>query len=58
MKRPNLHIIGTEEGEETQGKGTENSFNKIIEEIFLNLKKEAKEAYRTSNRLDEKRNFP
>ena len=35
-------------------------FNKIIEENFLNLKKEMpmniKEAYRTPNRLDQKRN--
>jgi len=31
MKRPNLKIIGIEEGEESQLKGTENIFNKIIE---------------------------
>ena len=31
-------IIGIEEGEETQVKGTENIFNKIIEENFPNLK--------------------
>jgi hypothetical protein len=40
MKRPNVRIIGIEEGEETQGKGIEIIFNKIIEEIFPNLKKE------------------
>ncbi|KAL6084955.1 hypothetical protein STEG23_028303 [Scotinomys teguina] len=34
MKRPNLRIIGIEEGEEYQLKGTENIFNKIIEENF------------------------
>ncbi|KAL6039464.1 hypothetical protein STEG23_034280, partial [Scotinomys teguina] len=40
MKRPNLRIIGIQEGEEYQLKGIENIFNKIIEENFLNLKKE------------------
>ena len=39
MKRLNLGIIGVEEGEELQLKGTENIFNKIIEENFPNLKK-------------------
>ncbi|KAL6048104.1 hypothetical protein STEG23_029547 [Scotinomys teguina] len=38
MKRPNLRIIGIEE-EESQLKNSENIFNKIIEENFLNLKK-------------------
>ncbi|KAL6091389.1 hypothetical protein STEG23_027127, partial [Scotinomys teguina] len=37
MKRPNLRI---EEGEEYQLKGTENTFNKIIEEKFPNLNKD------------------
>ena len=37
MKRPNLRIIGTEEGA-VQLKTTENIFNKIIEENFPNLK--------------------
>ena len=32
MKRPNLRIIRTEEGEEIQVKDTENILNKIIEE--------------------------
>jgi hypothetical protein len=32
--------VGTEEGEEVQPKGIHNIFNKIIAEIFLNLKKE------------------
>ena len=53
MKRPNLKIIGIEEGEESQLKGTENIFNKIIEENFPNLKEEmvinVQEAYRTPN---------
>lgn len=40
MKRPNLKIIGIEEGGETQVKDTENVFNKITEKHFPNLKKE------------------
>ncbi|KAL6084523.1 hypothetical protein STEG23_028881 [Scotinomys teguina] len=56
MKRPNIRIIRIEEGEEYQLKGTENIFNKIIEENFPNLKKEPpiriQEAYRAPNRLD------
>ena len=40
MKRPNLRIIGVEEGEELQLEGLENIFNKIIEENFPNLKKD------------------
>jgi hypothetical protein len=43
-----------------QLKGRANIFNKIIEENFPNLKKEKhmniQEAYRTPNRLDQKRN--
>jgi hypothetical protein len=39
MKRPHLKIIGTEEGEDSQLKGSANIFNKIIEENFLSLKK-------------------
>jgi hypothetical protein len=38
-----------------------NIFNRVIEENFPNLKKEVavntKEAYRTPNRFDQKRNF-
>jgi hypothetical protein len=34
MKRPNLKVIGVEEEEESQLKGPENIFNKIIEEIL------------------------
>ena len=59
MRRPNLRIIGIEESEDSQLKGPVNSFNKIIEENFPNLKKEMpiniQEAYRTPNRLDQKR---
>ena len=39
MKRPNLRIMGIEENKDSQLKGPENVFNKIIEENFLNLKK-------------------
>ena len=60
MRRPNLRIIGVEESEDSQLKGQVNIFNKIIEENFPNLKKEMpmniQEAYRTPNRLDQKRN--
>jgi hypothetical protein len=38
MKRPNVRIIGIE-NEDFQLKGSENIFNKIIEEYFPNLKK-------------------
>ena len=60
MRRPNLWIIGVDENEDFQLKGSANIFNKIIEENFPNLKKEMpmniQEAYRTPNRLDQKRN--
>jgi hypothetical protein len=60
MKRPNLRIIGTDEKEDSQLKRPVNIFNKIIEENFPNLKKEMpmniQEAYRSPNRLDQKRN--
>ena len=60
MRRPNLQIIGVDENEDFQFKGPANIFNKIIEETFPNLKKEMRmniqEAYRTPNRLDQKRN--
>jgi hypothetical protein len=60
MRRPNLRIIGVDENEDFQLKGPATIFNKIIEENFPNLKKEMpmniQEAYRTSNRLDQKIN--
>jgi len=60
MRRSNLRIIGIEESEDSQLKGPVNIFNKIIEENVPNLKKEMpiniQEAYRTPNRLDQKRN--
>ena len=56
MRRQNLRIIGIEESEDTQLKGPVNLFNKIIEEKFLNLKKEMpmsiQETYRTPNVQD------
>ena len=63
MKRPNLRIIGPEEGEKIQVKNIEKILStKITEENFPNLKKEmplkVQETYRTPNRLDQKRNFP
>ena len=63
IKKPNLRIIGIEEGKELQIKGPENIFNKIIEENFPNLKNDipmkVQEAYRTPNRLDQKKkNIP
>jgi hypothetical protein len=60
MRRLNLRIIGIEESEESQLKEPINISNKIIEENFPNLKKEiptnVQEAYRTPNRLSQKRN--
>jgi hypothetical protein len=60
MRRPNLQIIGVDENEDFQFKGQTNIFNKIIKENFPNLKNDMpmniQEAYRTPNRLDQKRN--
>jgi cell division protein FtsL len=60
MRKPNLRIIGIEESKVSQLRGTVNIFNKIIKENFPNLKKEMpmniQEAYRTPNRLGQKRN--
>jgi hypothetical protein len=62
IKRPNLRIMGIEEGEEVQAKGICNIFNKIITEKFLNLEKvlpiQVQEASRTPNRLDKNRTTP
>jgi len=62
MKKQNLGIIGIEEEKETQVKGTENIFNKSIEENFPNLKKKVlikvEEPYRTPNRQNQKRHSP
>lgn len=54
------HEDDIEKIEDSQLKGLVNVFDKIIEENFPNLKKEMptniQEAYRTPNRLDQKRN--
>jgi hypothetical protein len=39
IKRPNLRIMGIEEGEEVQAKGICKIFNKTITENFANLEK-------------------
>ena len=58
-RRPNLRIIGIQEGKEYQLIGPVNIFNKIVENIPT-LKNEMtmsiKEAFRTPNRVDQKRN--
>jgi hypothetical protein len=60
MRRPKLRIIPIDENEDFQLNGPVNIINKIIEENFPNLKKEIpmdiQEAYRTPNRLNQKRN--
>jgi hypothetical protein len=40
IKRSNLKIMSITEVEEVQAKGIHNTFNKIITENFLNLKKD------------------
>jgi hypothetical protein len=61
IKRPNLRIKATEEGE-VQAKGMHNIFNKIITENFPNLEKDIpiqmQEASRTPNRPDQNRTTP
>ena len=56
----NLKKIGTEESEDFQLKWTVKMFNKIMEGNFPNLKEEMpmkiQEAYKTPNRLNQKRN--
>jgi hypothetical protein len=60
MGRANLRIIGIDENEDFQLKWPANIFNKIIEENLPNLKNDMpmniQAAYRTPNRLDQKRN--
>jgi hypothetical protein len=62
IKRPNLRILGIEEGEEVQAKGIHNIFNKIVTENFPNLEKtmptQVQEASRIPNRLDQNRTTP
>jgi hypothetical protein len=61
-KRPNLRIMGIEEGKEVQAKGMHNIFNKIITENFPNLEKsmpiQVQETSRTLNRPDQNRATP
>jgi heat shock protein HslJ len=40
IKRPNMRIMGIEEGDEVQAKGMCNIFNKILMENFPNLEKD------------------
>jgi hypothetical protein len=51
VRRPNLRIVGIEESENSQHKGSVNVFNKIVEENLPYLKKEMPmnihKAYRT-----------
>jgi hypothetical protein len=62
MKRPNLRIMGIEEGEEVQAKGMRNIFNKIVTENFPALDKsmpiQMQEASRTPNRQEQNRTTP
>jgi hypothetical protein len=62
IKRPNLRIMGIEEGREVQAKGMHNIFNKIITENFPNLEKciliQMQEYSRTPNRPDQNRTTP
>jgi hypothetical protein len=62
IKRPNLRIMGIEEGEELQAEGIHNIFNKIITENFPNLEKailnQVQENSRTPNRLFQNRTTP
>jgi hypothetical protein len=62
IKRPNVRIMGIEEGEEVQVKGMHNIFNKIVTENFPNLQKDIpiqmQEVSRTPNRPDQNRTTP
>jgi hypothetical protein len=60
MKRQNLRIVGIEESEDSQLKGSVKYLQQNYRGKFPNLKKEMprsiQEGYRTPNRLDQKRN--
>jgi hypothetical protein len=62
IKRPNLKIMATEEGEDVQAKGICNIFNKIIAENFPNLETDlsirVQKASRTPKRLEQNRTSP
>jgi hypothetical protein len=59
INRPNLIIMGIEDGEEVQAKGISNIFNKIMTGNFPNLEKtmpiQVQETSRTADRLDQNR---
>jgi hypothetical protein len=59
IERPNLRIMGLEEGEEVQAKGMCNIFNKILTENFPNLEKsitiQIQETSRIPNRPEQNR---
>ena len=61
-KRPNLRIIGIEEGTEILTKGMNNLFNEMMSENFPNLKNEMEnqiqEAYRTLTAQNHNRSTP
>jgi hypothetical protein len=61
-KRPNLRIMGIEEGEEVQAKGMCNICNKIVTVNFPHLEKfmpiQVQEASRTPNTPDQNRTTP
>jgi chromosome segregation ATPase len=62
IKRPNLRIMGIEEGEKVQAKGNRNIFNKIITQNFPNLEKtmpiQVQESSMIPNKLDQNRTTP
>jgi hypothetical protein len=62
MKKPNLWLIGIEEGGEIQTKSIDNLFNRIIAIMFPNPKKEkviqVHEAYRAPNHQTKKETPP
>jgi hypothetical protein len=62
IKRSNLRHMGIKEVEEVKAKGIHNIFNKIIAEIFPNLKNvlpiQVQKASRTPNRLDQNSSSP
>jgi hypothetical protein len=51
MKRPNLKIIGIEENEDSQLKGPENVFNKIIEKKKKILQPKERNGLKGTKRL-------
>jgi hypothetical protein len=61
IKRPNLRVMGIEEGQKVQAKRICNVFNKIITKNFPNPEKvlpnQVQETSRTPNRLDQNRTY-